>query len=68
MKDELKAMETYLKELKALKRYKEAERLKEELPQLKTRFSELQAENGRLKKELVLNTNVEREARQLREA
>ena len=68
MKEELRAMEAYLKELKALKRYKESERLKEELQQLKMRLSELQAENGKLKKELVLNTNVEREARQLREA
>ena len=66
MKEELRTMESYLKELKALKRYKESERLKEELQQLKMRLSELQAENGRLKKELVLNTNVEREARQLR--
>jgi len=51
-------MEVHLKELKALKRYKEAERLKEEVGQLKTRLSELQAENGRLKKELILNTSV----------
>jgi len=68
MKEELRALEAHVKELKALKRYKESERLKEELQQLKMRLSELQAENGRLKKELVLNTNVEREARQLREA
>jgi hypothetical protein len=68
MKEELRAMEAHLKELKALKRYKEAERLKEELCQLKTRLSELQAENGRLKKQLTLNTNAEREACELREA
>lgn len=58
MKEELRALEAHVKELKALKRYKESERLKEELQQLKMRLSELQAENGRLKKELVLNTNV----------
>jgi len=68
MKGEFRAMEAHLKELKALKRYKEAERLKEELCQLKARLSELEAENGRLKKELILNTNVEREACELREA
>jgi len=68
MKEELKALEAYLKELNALKRYKQAERLKEELRQLKTRLSELQAENGRLKKELLLNRNVKREACELKEA
>jgi predicted nuclease with TOPRIM domain len=61
-------MEAHLRELRALKRYKEADRLKEEVGHLKTRLSELQAENGRLKKELLLNMNAKQEANQLREA
>ena len=68
MKEQLRAMEAYLKELKALKRYKEAERLKEEVRQLKESLSELKSETGRLKRELLLNTNVKQEACQLREA
>ena len=68
MKEELRAMEAYLKELKALKRYKEAERLKEEVVQLKARLSGLDSETGRLKKELLVNVNAKQEACQLREA
>jgi hypothetical protein len=68
MKEELRAMEAHLKELKALKRYREAGRLKEEVHQLKTRLSELNSETGRLKKELLVNTNAKQEAYQLREA
>lgn len=67
MKEQLRAVEAYLKELKALKRYKEAERLKEQVFQLKGRLSELNSEIGRLKKELVLNTNAKQQANQLRE-
>jgi len=68
VKEQLRAMETYLKELRALKRYKEAERLREEVHQLKARLSELNSEADRLKKELLLNTNAKQEANQLREA
>lgn len=68
MKEELRAMEVYLKELKALKRYKEADRLKEEVGQLKARLPELNSEIGRLRKELLLYTNIKQEACQLREA
>ena len=67
MKEELRAMESYLKELKALKRYKEAERLKEEVRQLKASLSELKSETGRLERESLLNTNAKQEACQLRE-
>ncbi|OGN94029.1 MAG: hypothetical protein A2Z75_03490 [Chloroflexi bacterium RBG_13_50_10] len=67
MKEQLRAMEAYLKELKALKRYKEAERLKEEVRQLKESLSELKSKTGRLERESVLNTNVQQEACQLRE-
>ena len=67
MKEELRAMERYLNELKALKKYKEVERLRTEVRQLKASLSELKSKNGRLERELLLSKNAEQEACQLRE-
>jgi len=48
MKDELEAMEAYLKELDALKRYDEVKMLSQEVSQLKVKVSEIRGERDRL--------------------
>jgi len=68
MKDELKAMETHLKELEALKKYDEVKRLNQEVSELKARVLELRSERDRLKKEMPLRKKAEEEVCQLKEA
>jgi len=68
MKDELKAMEAYLKELGALKRYDEVKRLTQEVSELKARLSETSGERDRLESEVLDNKKAKEEARQLRQA
>ncbi|MBA7633669.1 hypothetical protein ES703_41240 [subsurface metagenome] len=68
MKDELKAMEAHLKELKALKKYDEVKRLNQEVSELKARILELRSERDRLKREKLLRKKAEEEVCQLKEA
>lgn len=68
MKDELKAMEAHLKELKALKKYDEVKRLSQEVSELKARILELRSERDRLKREKLLRKKAEEEVCQLKEA
>ncbi len=68
MKDELKAMEAHLKELKALKKYDEVKSLSQEVSQLKAMVSELRSERDKLKKEILLRKKAEEERRQFKEA
>lgn len=68
MKDELKTMEAYLKELEALKKYDEVKRLNQEVSALKARLSEVCDESDRLKKEMLLKIKVEEEAHRVKEA
>jgi len=68
MKDELKAMEAYLKELDALKRYDEVKMLTKEVSQLKAKLSEIQGERDRLESELLDNKKAKEEVHQLKEA
>jgi len=68
MKDELKAMEAHLKELKALKKYDEVKSLSQEVSQLKAMVSELRSERDKVKKEILLRKKAEEEAHQLKEA
>lgn len=68
MKDELKAMEAYLKELGALKRYDEVKRLSQEVSQLKAKVSEIRGERDRLESEVLDSNKAKEEARQLKEA
>lgn len=68
MKDELRTMETYVKELRALKKYEEAKRLEQEVSELKVKLSEVEGERNRLKKETLINKEAKEEACQLKEA
>jgi len=68
MKDELKTMETYLKELEGLKKYDEVKRLNQEVSELTATLSEVQAERDKLKEELLVRQQAEEEAYQLKEA
>jgi len=68
MKDELRTMETYLEELDALKKYKEAKRLEQEVSELKVKLSEVEGERDRLKEEMLINKETKEEACQLKEA
>ncbi len=68
MKDELKAMEAHLKELKALKKYDEVKKLNQEVSQLKTKLSEVRCERDKLKREMLLRKKAEEEVCQLKEA
>ena len=68
MKDELKAMEAHLKELKALKKYDEVKSLSQEVSQLKAMVSELRSERDKLKKAMLLSKKAEEEAHRLKEA
>lgn len=68
MKDEFRAMEAYVKELKALKKYEEVKRLNQEVSQLKARLSEVGAERDKLKKEMLVNKKAKEEVCQLKEA
>ena len=68
MKDEFKTMEAYVKELEALKKYDEAQRLNHQVSELKAKLSDTQAERDRLKKEILVKMKVEEEVHQLREA
>jgi hypothetical protein len=68
MKDELKAMEAYLKELGALKRYDEVKMLSQEVSELKARLSEIQGERDRLEGEVLDSNKAKKEIGQLKEA
>lgn len=68
MKDELKAMQAYLKELDALKRYDEVKMLSQEVSELKAKLSHIQGERDRLKSEVLDSKKTEEEVRQLKEA
>lgn len=68
MKDELKAMQAYLKELDALKRYDEVKMLSQEVSQLKAKLSETRSERNRLESEVLDNKKAKEEVRQLKEA
>jgi tetratricopeptide (TPR) repeat protein len=68
MKDELDAMEAYLKELEALKKYDEAKKLQQELSQLKATFSQIETERDQLKEDLLNRQKTEEELCQLRQA
>jgi len=68
MKDELKTMETYLKELEGLKKYDEIKRLNQEVSELTATLSEVQAERDKLKEELLVRQKAEEEVYQLKEA
>ena len=68
MKDDLRTMETYLKELDALKKYEEAKRLEQEVSELKVKLSEVESERDRLKEEMLINKEAKEEACQLKEA
>jgi len=68
MKDELKTMQAYLKELDALKRYDEAKMLSQEVSQLKAKLSEIRGERDRLKSEALDNKRAKEEVLQLKEA
>jgi hypothetical protein len=68
MKDELRTMQTHLRELDALKKYEEAKKLEQEVSELKAQLSEVEGERDELKKELLLNKEAKEETRQLKEA
>ena len=68
MKDELEAMETYIKELGGLKKYEEAQRLEQEISELRARLSQMLAETDRLKNELLISKKAQQEGCGLREA
>jgi len=68
MKNELEAMEAYVKELRALKKYDEVQRLNQEVSELKARVSELRSERDNLKKEMLLMKKAEEEVCRLKEA
>jgi len=68
MKNELKAMEAYLKELEALKKYDGVKALNQEVSELKARLSKVGAERDMLKKAMLLRKKAEEEVCQLKEA
>jgi len=68
MKDELEAIEAYLKELDALKRYDEVKMLSQEVSQLKAKVSEIRGERDRLESEVLDSNKAKEEVRQLKEA
>lgn len=68
MKDELKAMQAYLKELDALRRYDEVKTLSQEVSELKAKLSEIRGERDRLKSEVLDSKKTKEEVRQLKEA
>jgi len=68
MKDELKAMQAYLKELDALKRYDEVKTLSQEVSELKAKLSHIRGERDKLKSEVLDSKKTKEEVRQLKEA
>jgi|GEM_PF-5806772 len=68
MKDELKAIEAYIKELQALNKYDQVKRLSQELSELKNKLTEVCVERDRLREEMLVMKKVEEEADQLKEA
>jgi len=65
MKDELKAMEAYIKELGGLKKYAEVKRLNEEVSQLKAKLSEVLSDRDKLKKEMLDDKKAKEEVGRL---
>lgn len=68
MKDELKTMQAYVKELDALKRYDEVKMLSQEVSELRAKLSQIQGERDRLKSEVLDSKKAKEEVRQLKEA
>jgi hypothetical protein len=68
MKDEFKAMEAYLKELDALKRYDEVKMLSQEVSELKAKLSEVLGDRDKLKKQMLDDKKAKEEVGRLKEA
>jgi len=68
MKDELKAMEAYIKELGGLKKYDEVKRLNQEVSELKAKLSEVLGDRDKLKKEMLDDKKAKEEVGRLKGA